>query len=343
MNNLQHLPKITPETASPFRYPAQVEILQRAVQGDVEAVELAMQYLSSNIQNLRFLMQSAMHDWHHTRLWQHLLYCLGMHRWQITPGQAFMQDCHRRDDPDASLRIDQSLTEVFLRDESSAEKSAKEVVLRLGLASPEVEVRQVSAYLLGLRGDPSCLPFLEKVIEYGDTQWKIHAISALVALDRAECAPILLHSLADSQREVHQAAGRALEDLGRKAQPALIQALEHPNSHVRWHAARLLGASGDPKAVKMLANGLTDADHTVRWASATSLAALGKPAAPAVLEVIRTHELTEPLRQVVYHALHAMPPACREKLHPLIEALSSPLSAGAAPAIASRLLLEVVC
>lgn len=324
------------------RYPAQVELLKKSAQGDQESIETTLMYLSSEIENLRFLMQSAIHDWPHTRIWYHLLRCLGQHHWQIND-RSTMLPYSRRDDPHAVHLLDNSIIEVFSTDESSAEKSAKETVLRLGLASPEAVVRHAAAYLLGLRNDPSSLPFLEKVIQFGEKQWKIRAIQALEVLNRAECAAILVIGVAERDLDIHRASTHALESLGRKALPALAITLEHPDPHVRWHAARLLGAAGDPHAVHVLAGGLSDPDESVRWASASSLAALGKPAVPEIMEVIRTHDLTETLRQAVYHSLHAMPAACREKLRPLIEALSSPVTSGQAPAIASRLMLEVKC
>jgi HEAT repeat protein len=342
MNNLHQLPFEYPSITNSIRYPAQVEILQKAVHGDLEAIEITLKYLSSEIDNLRFLMISAIHDWPHTHLWQKLMRFLGMHRWPLDDSDAGLP-YSRMGEPAAVRRLDQSIVAVFTVDESLAEKNAKEVVLRLGLANPLAAIRFAAAYLQGLRGDLSSLPFLEKVIELGDPLWKRRAVEALAALNHADCASSLMQALGDPDKSVHRAAAHALEGLGRKAIPVLIQSLEQPDRHVRWHVARLLGAAGDPRAVDVLASGLTDPDASVRWASASSLAALGKPAVQAVLEIIRTHELSEDLRQAVYHALHALPADCREKLKLLIEALSSPATAVQAPAIASRLILEVKC
>jgi hypothetical protein len=340
---MQHLPSPPDETHfphKPARYPSQVEILQRAVAGDIEAADLVLTYLSSSIPDLRHLMLTAIHDWHHTRLWKHMLRCLAVHRWSLEPGQVKSMDCHRRDDPQASERIDRAIAEAFVVDESQSEQSAKEVVLRLGLASSEAPVRYASACLLGLRGNPASLPFLERAIDYGDTDWKIYAIASLAALNNDRCGPALVRALALPNPQVHKAAGRALQELGAVAQPALVQALEHPDSHVRWHAARCLGAIGDVRAVHVLAAGLLDENRAVRWASASALAEIGAAAAPAILDIIRLHRLNEDLRQVVFHALHAMPAAARKELQPLIEALSSPATSSLAPVIASKMLME---
>ena len=214
-------------------------------------------------------------------------------------------------------------------------------MLRLGLASSEARVCYASACLLGLRGNPDCLPFLERAIDFGETDWKIYAIASLAVLNDERCGPPLVRALAQSNPRVHKAAGRALAEMGAIIQPALIQALEHPSDHVRWHAARGLGAIGDVRAIHVLAAGLVDENRQVRWASASALAEIGSPAVPAILEILRTHPLDEDLRQVVFHSLHAMPLAARKELLPLIEALASPATSSLAPAIASRMVIEV--
>jgi hypothetical protein len=341
MLDLPSPPNETPTLPKPVRYPGQVEILQRAVAGDLQAADLVLSYLSSSIPDLRHLMLTAIHDWHHTRLWLHMLRCLAVHRWSLEPGQSPALDCHRRDDQQASERIDRAIAEAFVVDESLAEQSAKEVVLRLGLASSEAPVRYASACLLGLRGNPDSLPFLERAIDFGDTDWKIYAIASLATMNDERCGPPLVRALAQSNPQVHKAAGRALEELGAVVQPALIQALEHPSSHVRWHAARCLGAIGDVRAIHVLAEGLLDENRQVRWASASALAEIGSPAVPAILDIIRTHPVNEGLRQVLFHALHAMPQASRKELLPLIEALGSPATSSLAPAIASKIIMEV--
>jgi HEAT repeat protein len=285
-------------------------------------------------------MQSAVHDWPHTLLWQHLLRCYGVHRWEAETGKTGGQGQLLLNDIATASRIDQSITQLFVDDESETEHTAKDVVLRLGLANPEAGIRHAAACLLGMRGDLSSIPFLEQVIDHANSNWKLRAVIALATLDSEDCGPPLVRALAHVDPKVHRAAGRALEELGKKAENAMIEALNHPRSHIRWHAARLLGMTGDLRALPMLADGLTDPDQSVRWASATSLAEIGEPAVPVLLDVIRTHEMDEQLRQILYHALHAMPPAERERLKELIIELSSPTSSVNAPAIASRISLN---
>ena len=106
----------------------------------------------------------------------------------------------------------------------------------------------------------------------------------------------LHHMLSVAQRDkfplqfrvVTRLDGKALSELGICAEPALLQALHHPDNHVRWHAARLLGQIGDPRAVDVLVTGLWDEDQQVRWATARVLANLDMPAVPAMSARART-------------------------------------------------------
>lgn len=327
-------------SANPIRYPEQVNLLQNAVSGDRQATSLVLTYLSSSIEPLRRIMLASIHDWHHTSLLQHLLVCLALHRWESQDEINASSDCARLEDPTASQRIDRSITEVYIIDESKSEQRAKLTVLKLGIASPIPRIRYASASLMGLRNQPESLPFLTEAITYGDNRWKLMAIAALEVLDLEECCNPLILALADREPAIHQAARGAILDLGKKAIPGLIPALQHPDHHVRWHAAQALGMSGNGRAVHVLAESLVDEDDAVRWASANALANIDEESIPAILEVISNHIIDEPFRQAVFHALHAMKDETRNDLQPLIAALSGPTTCAAAPAVASRLLIE---
>jgi HEAT repeat protein len=117
--------------------------------------------------------------------------------------------------------------------------------------------------------------------------------------------------------------------------------LQHPNSHVRWHAARGLGQIGDTQAIEVLAEGLFDENQSVRWVTARVLASLNSTAIPAILNVLTRNRLSEPFRQAVHHALHAMPSRLtQEYLQPLLLALRSPAANVEAPRQAQRMLLD---
>ena len=58
---------------------------------------------------------------------------------------------------------------------------------------------------------------------------------------------------------------------------ALCIALEDPNAHIRWAAARILQACPHPAALRPLIRRLTDDNKHVGWAAVDALEALGDP------------------------------------------------------------------
>ena len=203
------------------------------------------------------------------------------------------------------------------------------------------QLRAATGYLLGLRGDLRAIPILEEMVQSQAQKVAMWAIEALAALNNELCGQPLVVALACDRQELHRAAQRALGELGHKAEPALVAALDHPDSHIRWHAARTLGQIGDDRAVDALASGLYDENEAVRWTSARVLANLEAAAIPAILGVLCCHPITEPLRQAAYHALHSMPSRQTQVyLQPLLQVLRSPGASVAAPALANRMLAE---
>ncbi|MBN2264926.1 MAG: HEAT repeat domain-containing protein, partial [Candidatus Aminicenantes bacterium] len=62
----------------------------------------------------------------------------------------------------------------------------------------------------------------------------------------------LLKAMADSHWSVRESAELALLNFGRDAVDPLIEALRNPSWTTRFRAARLLGETGDPRAVPAL-------------------------------------------------------------------------------------------
>ena len=317
------------------RHQAESELLHRALAGDLGSVGKMLNYLSSSNKYLRQIMQEAIHDLGNQEIWKKLLRCLAEGRWD------HQQDCPRRADAEASKRIDLSIEEAFIEDEGEWETRIKEAALSHGLQDESQPVRWASAYLLGLRGHLNMIAILSEMIDHGSLEWQLRAIKALVRLDHEECGQPLISALAQGRDRLHREALRALSSLGEKARPGWLSALSHPDSHIRWHAARGLGQIGDASSIHILAEGLLDPNHAVRWATADLLGYLGEVSVPAVLKLIIQQPLAEPFRQAAYHALHCITDQdLQDRLEPLTKALRSPTARLEAPAVAQRILAK---
>jgi HEAT repeat protein len=317
------------------RYPTEAKLLNHALNGDVKALKCILYYLSSSNPILCQIMQKAVHDLKDPRIWNQLLRYLALRQWneQITHDECFGLD--------ALERIDQAIIEVFTQDERGWEKCEKESALMVGLNESDLLMQQACAYLLALRGDVQAIPFLADTVKNGTRNWQLRAIKALEFLNRERCAQPLLTALFMNRDELHREACRALHNLGQLARPAWVNALNHPDKHIRWEAAHGLGQIGDARAVDILAEGLLDENYAIRWATVDVLVHLGARTIPSVLTILSRCTLNELSRQAAYHALHGILSAStHERIKPLLDALKGPVPDIEARTIAQRLLLE---
>ena len=322
----------------------ETRLIYQALAGDIHAVDKLLQYLGSNNPNLRKIMLDSIRTVNQSDLYEQLLHCLAMGDWEIHTASGLVLQCSRRSQPLHAERIEASIIELFSEKASHQPESAQtneliETVLHQAMKSELSALRHAAACLLASRGDPSVIPVLADAIQRADLHWKIRAVQALADLDDPLAGPPLVKALAMQSDELHEEARRALCELGEKAEPAWISALNHPDSHIRWHAARGLGEIGDQRALDILAEGLTDDNQAVRWATARVLARMDAAAVPAILNVIGCNPLSEPFRQAVIHALHAMPsPRTQARIKPVLTALKNPGASMSAPGVARRLL-----
>ncbi len=329
---------------------AEVGLLQRAAEGDLRAAAQILGYLTSNLADLRAIMQKTIHQARNGQIWRCLLAYLATGMWgDWDPlGKASLDQLRplkwKEPKPGAAA---QAIAELFVVDMDEAEGKRKELVLIRALRAPQ-PIHFAAAWLLGLRGNAEAIPVLEEMITGGedparaaDESWQLRAIEALATLGDARGAPALLVALTNNRGAVHRLASRALRELGPAAEDVLQIALQHPDSHIRWHAARGLGQIGNLRGIQTLVEGLRDDHPAVRWATASTLADLDAQAIPFILRFLIDQPLSEPVRQAVYHALHAMPSAStRQYLQPLLEALRGQSAAVHAPVIAQRMLAE---
>jgi len=356
--------------------PTLYQLIEQAVAGDPVSTKNVLGYLNSANPDLRHMMQSALHATHTEGLWQRMLYCIGHNCWPEldatgeyhAPPYVEKSKTQGSEIPFQSRqsfmasRAMQSLIEVYIVDSSAdpeCETEVKQGVLLPALSEPDRLTRWAAGYLLGLRGHLRSVPILDEIVSNpceptADLthdqciRWQARAIQALAALDDVTCGPPLIKALASQERTIHRAAGQALDELGVRAEPALLNALHHSNPHIRWHAARGLGQIGDLRAVDILAEGLYDDNNEVRWTTARFLANLDCPAIPAILKVLSTHPITEPLSQSAHHALNGMASLHHPDIHAYLKPLLDVLHGESAislievetPAIAQRLLAD---
>lgn len=153
-------------------------------------------------------------------------------------------DCERRSDPNASERLDASIIEAFIRDDSEVEKSDKEIVLSECISDQDQRIRWASAFFLGTRGYDRALSTLAEIIQSEDNTWTIRAILALGRLKSELAARPLIYALESDDKGIERGARAALCNLGPLAKRALLEALNHTQSAVRWHVIRVIGEIG---------------------------------------------------------------------------------------------------
>ena len=117
----------------------------------------------------------------------------------------------------------------------------------------------------------------------------------------------LVAALANKSAVVRRHARNGLIAIGRPAVAFLVELLGDRRPHVRWEAAKSLGAIGDPKAAPALIEVLEeDDDFNVRWLAGQALTALGwEGLRPLLLALAdRPHSLT--LQEGAYHVCHRL-------------------------------------
>lgn len=342
-------PPSKPVPVPAHQYHAQAELLESAASGDLTAANQVLSYLTSSLTDLRHIINSVLHQTHDRRAWRCLLTYMAVGRWgdwgavngevNQLPALDWKETTHG-----AAAR---AITDVFTLDETADEAAIKNDLLLQDLEGPE-SIRFAAAYLLGMRGVHSAIPVLAEVLQAQahkreTLEWQLRAVHALAALHDPRCAAPLIDALARGRGDLHRAAGWALIELGHDAQEDLLEALHHPDSHVRWHAARILGQCADASGAHILVEGLYDERPEVRWATANVLAGLDAAAVPHILRAIIAHPLNESYRQAVYHSLHGMAShRTQDRLQPLLAALRGPAPSVQAPTVAQKLLADWV-
>jgi len=113
----------------------------------------------------------------------------------------------------------------------------------------------------------------------------------------------LIDMLASEDGPTRQKARKSLVALGKPAVSPLNSTLKNSRAdHVRWEAAKALGAIGDTRAIPQLVKALEDKDPDVAWLAAEALRKFKKVAWPPLLRMlIKSGSDSGSLRQVAHH------------------------------------------
>jgi HEAT repeat protein len=134
--------------------------------------------------------------------------------------------------------------------------------------------------------------------------------------------------------------------LRERAVKPLIDALEDPDWHVRWEAAKALEEIADARAAPALVRALRDRRFGVRWLASDALIALREAGVPSLLKALAEDGDSIFLRNGTHHVLRDLTRGhvrreVAEILEPVIRALESIEPSVTAPVAAQRALGEL--
>lgn len=118
--------------------------------------------------------------------------------------------------------------------------------------------------------------------------------------------PQLIEKLGDYDGETRQQARSMLVQIGQESIPALLEAINSPNVHVRWEAIQALGEFHDPATATALTTKLMDDDTGVRWVAMEGLIELGRASLRPLLESFIANFDSAWLREGVHHILRVL-------------------------------------
>ena len=163
--------------------------------------------------------------------------------------------------------------------------------LALALGAGEASVRRGAATSLGQIAartrDGGVARLLFPLLDDEDRQVRQTATSALVAatlLPKGDAVvQLLVERIQDESRDIRERAVEPLRQIGYRAVPLLLSALDQPPSEAREAMVETLGEIGDPRAVDTLTPLLEDPERDVRQAAAAALGKIGDSRAVAAL------------------------------------------------------------
>ena len=151
----------------------------------------------------------------------------------------------------------------------------------------------------------------------------------------------LMNLLACENGATRMKARKSLVALGKPAVPSLTRTLQNSKEdHVRWEAAKTLGAIGDVRSIPALVSALEDSDQGVVWLAAEALRKFKKIAWPYLMRaLVKSKPDSVLLRQGAHHVLRKQKEdGFNDLLTILIKTLESNTASESTPFAASNIL-----
>ncbi len=149
---------------------------------------------------------------------------------------------------------------------------------------------------LGETGEPKAVPILLRALRDEDENVRAVAAASLGKLRYEKAAPQLVKALTDKSERVQAHAEWALENIGEKAIPAILEGAK--GTATRLRAFRLLGRLKARESVPILMDGLKDRKPENRMMAAWALGEIGDQRAISSLKEALNDKVAEVRREV---------------------------------------------
>jgi HEAT repeat protein len=152
----------------------------------------------------------------------------------------------------------------------------------------------------------------------------------------------LVSDLGSMNDHVRLNARRQLIHIGKPAESALINVLQHANHLMRWGAVKALTEIGDPATAPVFVQVLEDDVFDIRWIASEGIIALGISGLKPLLQALIDHPEIPSLREGARHVVHVLSQMGMSViLDPLKDALESIHPATTVPPAADHALHEI--
>ncbi len=134
--------------------------------------------------------------------------------------------------------------------------------------------------------------------------------------------PELVEQLRGRDPAKREQARFQLIEHGKLVTPAMVRLLHDRDPHVRWEAAKILGAVADPVAALPLIEAMDDPDADVRWVASEAVVDLGFDALRPLLSALIDHNDSLQFYRSAHHVLSRLADRQRSReLQRVVDAL----------------------